>query len=667
MKIMVAVVLFASAALALLSEAAVAQTAEELFQKGVRLEEVKGELEQAIDVYKSVVNKYSANQSLAAKSLLRMGKCYEKLGKDGAKKAYERIIKEYASQPDAVSEARARLAVLTAGTKVGGSPSAQRLLSDNVQPPIRNPRNMTPSPDGRWLAYTQGEVYIRNLETDEVKQVVPGEPAVRNRSAVWSADGRRLAFWQLDLKTKIGAIRIHDLASGEEVTVLNSGTGQLYLLDWSRDGRYLLCNNERNTLELVTIKDGTMKTLSDSVWQAQRASFSPDGRFVTYASGKHGMEIMYTQMIAGGPRHRIAEAQRGQYLHPLWSPDGSAIAYQQADGIWVVPVTNGVASGPAHHAFKTDIPRWAVTWTDAGGFYLTYNAERFHAYEVRVDPTTGQPVNPEAKKIPDSPNDLSDFAWAPDAQHIVYTGWDDKIRLYAIDTKTMTTYGAGPGMHHRPARSKGSREVLFESNDPATRTGVVRALDMVSGKTRDLFPPMQGFIFSLGSDGHRLAYMRGSEVIVGNTDDPAGRVVAAGPMEAFSELSPQGDRVLYVQKGGADPQNGGPKGGSLWVVGADSSGAHRVASAAGITSAVWDPSGRFIAYLARPESGTEARSLRIVDVATGAQLGNVLLPEPRWGRIQLTDWSGDGRSIGFFATEVWWEYWVVRDLQEGGK
>jgi len=442
------------------------------------------------------------------------------------------------------------------------------------------------------------------------------------------------------------------------------------LLDWSRDGRYLLCNTTRNTLDLVTVKDGTTRTLSDSVWQGQRASFSPDGRFVTYACGPHEMESVYTQLITGGPRHWIAKAQKGQsnsYLHPLWSPDGSAIAYQQSDGIWVVPVTNGVASGRARLAFKTDLPRWAVTWTEAGGFYLTYNEERFSAYKVSVDPPTGKPTNDQAQKIPDAPNDFSDFAWAPDAQHIVYTGWDNEIRLYAIDTKTMTTYDGGPGMHYRPARSKSSREVVFESYDPPSRTAFVRALDVVSGKTRDLFPPMKGFMFSLSANDQRMGYMRGDKVIVGETNHPDGRVLAAGPMQAFSELSPLGDQVLYVRMGGADPADGGAKGGSLWVVEVDSSGAHRVASARRISGAMWDPTGRFIAYLARLDSASEARDLRIVDVRTGNQLGHVMLAEPRWGRIQLSDWSGDGRSIGFYASEVWWEYWVVQNLLEGGK
>ena len=664
-------------ALALCSLSAIATAqqnkAEQMYQQALYEMEGKGDYAKAIEIYKSVVGKYPANQPLAAKSLLGMGRCYEKLGKDEAKKAYERIIKEYASQSDVVAEARARLAVLMDGTKLGGSPIARRLISDNVQPTIRNPRIITPSPDGRWVAYTQGsEVCVRNLESGEVKDLAPGQPTANNWSVVWSADGKRVAFMQVNTETKVGSIKIHDLTSGKTVAVPGLDASKLYILDWSHDGRYLLCNHERNTLELVTIKDGTMRTLSDSIWQGQRASFSPDSRFVTFASGKFGSESAYTQSIAGGPRHRVADAQRGVYLHPLWSPDGRAIAYQQSSGIWVVPVTNGVASGPGRLAYKTDIPRWPVTWTEAGGFYVTYNGERFHAYKVTVDPTTGQPGNAEPQEIPDAPDDLSTFAWAPDAQHITYTGWGNTIRLYATDTKAMTSYDVG-SMQYKPSRSSNGREVLFNTFDPSSGKGFLRALDPVSGQTRDLFPPITGNSFSLSADGQLMAFVRGklgspSEVIVAATGHPDGRVVAAGPtgpMAARPGMSPQGNQVFFVRKGDASPQDGSPNGASLWVVAADSSGTRRLASARRINSAVWDPSGRFIAYIAQPDSGAKAHVIRIAEVATGVQRGNVPLAELRGGYCRLADWSGDGRSIGFWTSNPWWEYWVVQGLQDG--
>ena len=67
---------------------AFAQTAEELLPKGIQLEEVKGELEKAIEVYQTIVDKFSDNRPIAAKALLHIGLCYEKLGNQEAKKAY---------------------------------------------------------------------------------------------------------------------------------------------------------------------------------------------------------------------------------------------------------------------------------------------------------------------------------------------------------------------------------------------------------------------------------------------------------------------------------------------------------------------------------------------------------------------------------------------------
>ena len=288
-----------------------------------------------------------------------------------------------------------------------------------------------------------------------------------------------------------------------------------------------------------------------------------------------------------------------------------------------------------------------------------------------MNPTTGKLLSTTAQKIPDSPDDFSDFAWAPDAKHIVYTGWDNKIRLYATDTKAMTSFDVGSGMNHGPSRAKSDRELFFESYDPPSRTAHVKVLDVVSGKTRNLLPPLKGFTAFAAANGKRATYMRpgsrGYELVVHDADPPHEQVVASGMMRPFPQLSSQGDRVLFVRMGGADPEHGGLKGGSLWVVNADSSNSRRLASAWGISSALWDPSGRFAAYLAKPDSSSDVTDLRILDVSTGTQLGHVSIDGLGHGQHLLTDWSGDGTSIGFYVTNVFWEYWVIRNLEEAGR
>jgi Tol biopolymer transport system component len=673
MKRLILLLTCAGVILALSHRLAFAQSAEELYQKAVQLETVKGELEQAIGVYKNIISRYAANQALAAKSLLHMGLCYEKLGKNEAKKAYERIIKEYANQPDVVAKARARLAVLTAGTKEGSGPVARRILSDNIEPEIENPAIIYPSPDGQWVAYTQEEVCIRNLETNEVKQVAPGRPAFSNWSVVWSPDGKRLAYWQKDLKTNTGSVIILDLTTGGTTTVLKSGKDELYLLDWSRDGRHLLCNHEgKNTLELIKIKEGTVTILSDSVWYGQRSSFSPDGRCVTYAKGPYGFESVYTQSIAGGPSHKIAEIDKGAktYLHPLWSPDGKWIAYQQEYGIWLRPVTDGVPNGPARVAYKTTAPRWAVTWKTTG-FYMTYNGEYFHAYQVAVDAETGKLAREGAQTIPDSPGGFSDFAWSADRRHIVYTGWQNTIQIYSSDTKASSFFDVGHPTSFWPWFSEDGKEVFYNTADPATQKGVVKALNLQNGKVRDLFQPISGFMFSFSSDGQRMAYNRRGnspgtgEIVVAETGQSDGRVVASGSVWVHGRLSPQGDRVVYARRDVATRPLKDTDAITLCVVSSDGSGLRPLATALGINSAIWDPSGRFVAYTAFKDTTTYTRSLRVIDAETGIETSRIDLPPIR--RIQVTEWSSDGKFIGVYSDKPFWEYWVIENLEEGGK
>ena len=79
-------------------------------QAAIKKEVVDGDLKGAIEQYKKLAQ--GRDRAVAAKALVRMGQCYEKLGDAEARKAYERVLREYADQAGAVAEARARLAAL---------------------------------------------------------------------------------------------------------------------------------------------------------------------------------------------------------------------------------------------------------------------------------------------------------------------------------------------------------------------------------------------------------------------------------------------------------------------------------------------------------------------------------------------------------------------------
>jgi Tol biopolymer transport system component len=160
---------------------------------------------------------------------------------------------------------------------------------------------------------------------------------------------------------------------------------------------------------------------------------------------------------------------------------------------------------------------------------------------------------------------------------------------------------------------------------------------------------------------------RTAEIVVAEVGQADGRVVARLPDPDGAQLAPriaprlslQGDKVLYVVR---QSRASTPPTDAIWIAGADGAGARRVATAAGIRSAIWDPRGRLIAYTVSTTDGP-TNALRVVDVSTGEDHE---LPVPNDNHLLIvTDWSRDGHFIGYMRLETWWEYWAVQGLLSG--
>jgi tetratricopeptide (TPR) repeat protein len=120
------------------------QTADDLFQKALRLEKSEGKLTEAIGLYQKVVAGQSS-KTLAAQAQLRIGMCYEKMGIAEAVKAYELVIEKYPDQAEVVAEARGRLAALRKEEPTG-------LTMSRLLPPEVYLECQTLSPDGTKVA-----------------------------------------------------------------------------------------------------------------------------------------------------------------------------------------------------------------------------------------------------------------------------------------------------------------------------------------------------------------------------------------------------------------------------------------------------------------------------------------------------------------------------------
>ena len=90
-----------------------AQTPEQLYQKGLMKEEGEGAMEDAIRLYNQIADNSNADQSIRVKALLHIGMCYERMDTQEAIKTYQRLVNNFPSHKNEVAFAWERLNSLT--------------------------------------------------------------------------------------------------------------------------------------------------------------------------------------------------------------------------------------------------------------------------------------------------------------------------------------------------------------------------------------------------------------------------------------------------------------------------------------------------------------------------------------------------------------------------
>src|SRR5689334_10765632 len=90
----------------LLATLAHTQSPDVRFRAAKQKETVEGDLRSAIGIYQELAESKDSSRELAAQALLRLGRCYEKLGSTESRKAYERVLRQYPDETQIAGEAR---------------------------------------------------------------------------------------------------------------------------------------------------------------------------------------------------------------------------------------------------------------------------------------------------------------------------------------------------------------------------------------------------------------------------------------------------------------------------------------------------------------------------------------------------------------------------------
>jgi dipeptidyl aminopeptidase/acylaminoacyl peptidase len=179
---------------------------------------------------------------------------------------------------------------------------------------------------------------------------------------VWSPDGSRIAFFTGD--TLLGKA---SSGAGEEKMLYRKEGETLIPTNWSRDGRFLLCNTIGVTNDLSVLPlEGDRKParLLHTQFNEVRGVFSPDMRWIAYASDESGRPEIYVRpFVASGPNGAPAlgdgkwqVSRDGAVQGPKWRADGKEIIFGAPDGALMAVEVNGSGA-----AFQMGTPQKLVT------------------------------------------------------------------------------------------------------------------------------------------------------------------------------------------------------------------------------------------------------------------------------------------------------------------
>jgi Tol biopolymer transport system component len=526
--------------------------AEVALQAAIKTETVDGNLKGAIEQYQRLAN--GSNHAVAAKALIRMGQCYEKLGDADARKAYERIVRDFGDQPESVAQARARLAAL-AGT--GSAPGNSTLAVRRVWAGAHVGGNV--SPDGRFISFTDmgSNLSIHDLATGQNRQLTDtgslNGPEECGPYSVPSPDSKSVAYtWSNRGSHDLRVVGL-DGSKPRVLWATRDGVRGHVPLAWSPDGKHLLAEfvktDGTHDMMLVAVADGSSKLLKTTGKALSPGGvFSPDGRYIAWST-MEGISLF--ELETGTESPLVPDRSNHSVLG--WAPDGTHILFSSersgsADA-WLVAVAGGKAQGEPIFV-KKDWGSEPIGFTSSGAFYYAVNNNVWDVKIAELDPASGQVVSP-----PQSASRRGNIwapDWSPDGRFFAYLLIREPNRtviVRSVDTGEEREFEVGErtiGMGARLRWIPDGRAVAIPAFEPGKGQSLVR-IDVQTGRVTSLMslPAGVGFQrFEFSPDGNTVFYVKKPGLVAHDLRSGQETIVSEKPGLYAGMVSPDGQRLL---------------------------------------------------------------------------------------------------------------------------
>ena len=386
--------------LVLATAALLSAQADVALQRAIRTETIEGDLKGAIEQYGKLVE--GSDRAIAAQALIRMAGCYEKLGTTEARTIYERVVRDYADQKEAVIMARARLARNESPASAKGDRPVWTGPEVDIFGRI--------SPDGRYLTYVDwyqtGNLMIHDMVTGADHSLTKnkswddasGEAAFSSISP----DGRQVVYqWDSGNGGDLLLANLNGTELGEpRRLVSNDEVSGIRPFEWSPDGKWIAVHVSRvdrtSQLGLVAVKDGALRVLRSVDWRGPtNMCFSPDGRFVIYdlpeGDTTHDRDI-FALAVDGSRGSTLVENAGDDRLVGMSRKGQLLFASDRAGSraLWAQPFGDGkTLDSPMILKPDFGFP-WIQGLTATGDLYVTKSIRDADLHLAPVDLTTGQ-------------------------------------------------------------------------------------------------------------------------------------------------------------------------------------------------------------------------------------------------------------------------------------
>jgi Tol biopolymer transport system component len=238
------------------------------------------------------------------------------------------------------------------------------------------------SPDGTHvLVYTQGDrqVWLYNLARGTMTRLTTDGS---NSAGIWTPDGERVTF----ASSIAGPENLYwrRVDGSGAIERLTTSTNNQLPAAWSPDGQVLALVSvgvEPGNVDIWVLRRGNAEAtpLIQSRFNETHPAFSPDGRWLAYASNESGRLEVYVQAYPGPGSKMLISTEGG--TAPSWRPDGRELFYNSPTGeagivrMMAVPVTLGstITAGKPRLLFGGRFVGNAV----AGNYDTTADGQRF--------------------------------------------------------------------------------------------------------------------------------------------------------------------------------------------------------------------------------------------------------------------------------------------------